>query len=265
MLLYTPDVFIEGFSISHAAIIEYNTITDLFEEEDIYGVRSGTIEARIESTEETSNDQLVNVWNSINGIDINIESGYLSLAMMQRFTGSSRFIDGLYPESADMALDLWTPNNMNPGFVSMVVRIPARDSSGVFRSLEFVFYRVKLKPYSFDTASYKDGLTASYQAIAFLSSTDENGLPLVPDDPAGPVRRAYGRLVSHSTGSRTTSFIEPTEDEESPIIPTLDLIYPAGDSYPSEDIYPVSGSPGNIGSHYPSDGTFPSDSNFPDN
>ena len=70
----------------------------------------------------------------------------------------------------------------------MRIRVPAKDTNGVTRNLDFILYKVQFQPFSFDGPSYKDGLKLNYSGRALISSVDETGTSLTD--------RAIGRLVS---------------------------------------------------------------------
>lgn len=199
MILYTPNLFLEGFSISHVAIIDPYDPTPEMRDGDLYGVRSASIEANVDSVDEFSNDVAIGMWNSVSTLDISVTSGYVSLDFLARLNGSSPPTGGLVPETVEQRHEYLPVRSLNHQFVSMLFRVPAKDKNGYPMYLDFVLYRVKLAPVSFGEMSYKEGLEVSYSGKAFLSRVDETGQDLD--------RPAFGYLLAAGNGPFYNTYV----------------------------------------------------------
>lgn len=188
MIVYTPDLFIEGFSISHVSILNPQQLGTTADEIDLYGVRQASIQANIETEEEYSNSVAIGSWSSVGTLDVSVESGYISLELMSRMMGIVHPpTAGMAPETVKQILPLYPKGSQRLGFVSMLFRMPARDAYGNRMDMDFLLYRVKVSTMEFGGFSYKDGLSVSYTAKAFLSDRDET-LAILD-------RPAFGRLL----------------------------------------------------------------------
>ena len=97
------------------------------------------------------------------------------------------------------ALPLWTLQSMNQPTRPMAIRVPAKDTLGQIRTLDFVLYRVQFQPFNFTGPSYKTGLTCSIAGRALFSTTDERGTCHHQDGQGSCI----GRLVSWPGGGQT--------------------------------------------------------------
>lgn len=104
-------------------------------------------------------------------MDVTVQNGTL--------TGGNAVITtttpGVDQSPAADTLDLWHEDSMNVAPKPMVVRMPAKDSTGDVRSLALGLYRVQFRPITFDGPSYKDGLKVNYGGRAVQSNTNELG------------------------------------------------------------------------------------------
>lgn len=177
---------VEGFSISHAAILDGTNGT---EEAwgDIYGVSEGSLEADTDSYDNTGDDQVLSSWYWFNYANITIQSGYVSFKTIELLTGNSVTSSGTGANDT-LSLPLWTASSMNQPTRPMRIRVPAKDKVGAIRNLDFVLYKVQFQPISFEGPTYKDGLKINYSGRALMSSYDETGASIA--DPA------VGRLIS---------------------------------------------------------------------
>jgi hypothetical protein len=156
---------------------------------DIYGVRNGTIATDSGNFENTGDDVVLSEWFWFNFATLTIDAGYISFATIALLTGTTVVSSGTSPNDY-YALPLWTDSALNVAPVSVVVRVPSKDSAGAVRTLDFVLYKVQMQPFNFTGPSYKTGLTVSFTGRALLTNTNEVGGAI----PGG--RRQIGRLIS---------------------------------------------------------------------
>lgn len=176
----------EGFSLSHAAILDTTTGLDLTDG-DIYGIRSGSISTDTGSYDNTGDDAVLSTWFWWNYANVTVQAGYVPFKTMAILAGSTVTSSGTAP--ADYySLPLWNEGALNQPTRPMLVRVPSKDSAGAIRTLDFVLFKVQFQPFSFDGPSYKNGLLLNYTGRALMTDTDENGTALS--------ERAIGRLVS---------------------------------------------------------------------
>lgn len=177
---------VEGFSISHAAILDGSDGT---EEEfgDLYGVNEGSLEADTDSFDNTGDDAVLSTWYWFNYANITIQGGYISFKTIELLSGATVTSSGSSPNDT-FSLPLWTESSLNQPPRPMRIRVPSKTSEGTVRNLDFILYKVQFQPISFEGPSYKEGLKVNYSGRALLSSADETGTPLS--------ERAVGRLVS---------------------------------------------------------------------
>lgn len=184
---------VEGFSLSHAAIL--NGSTGLEEEfGDIYGIRSGSLELDQDSYDNTGDDAILSTWFWANRANITVQSGYVPFQTIALLSGSHIDSSGT-GASETFSLPLWEERQMNTQPRPMLIRVPSKDKTGVVRRLDFVLYKVQFSPFSFDGPAYKEGLLLNYQGTALFSDTDEKGQPVV-DSVTGLPTKAIGRLLS---------------------------------------------------------------------
>lgn len=192
MIVYTPDMFLEGFSLSHVGIIDLSPGGTSRDEIELYGARSASIQASVEISEEYSNSVAIGAWATVSTLDIQVEAGYVSMELISQMLGDLRPpTTGIAPDSVKQSVPLHPRGSQRLGNVGMVFRMPARDAHGSPMSMEFVLYRVRVFPVEFGDMSYKEGMSVSYTAKAFLSDRDEQGQLLD--------RPAFGRLLVSGT------------------------------------------------------------------
>lgn len=181
----TPTTIIEGFSVSHAAILD--GVTAGVEVADIYGIREGTIDVDTDTFDNTGDDTVLSSWSWINFATLSITSGYVPLAVLATLAGSTLTSSGT-AETSTYSLPLWNEKSMNQPTRPVLIRVPSKDSAGNPRRFDIILYKVQFNPFSFDGPSYKDGLVLNYSGKALMSSVDEKGTALT--------ERAVGRLLS---------------------------------------------------------------------
>ena len=184
---------VEGFSLSHAAILDGTTGADAVDG-DIYGIRSGSIELDTDSYDNTGDDAVLSTWYWFNKATLTIQSGYVPFRTIALLTGSKATSSGTAPNDY-YTLPLWEDRQQNTSPKPVLIRVPSKDQNGVLRTLDFILYKVQFQPISFDGPTYKDGLLLNYTGTALMSSTDEKGAPVL-DSQTGLATRAIGRLVS---------------------------------------------------------------------
>jgi hypothetical protein len=177
---------VEGFSISHAAILNGSTGAEQ-SWGDVYGVREGSLEVDSDSYDNTGDDAVLSTWYWFNYATVTIQAGYVSFDLLQGLTGATMTSSGSAPNDY-YNLPLWNESMLNQPTRPMLLRIPSKDSGGATRTLDIVLYKVQFEPFSFDGPTYKDGLLLNYSGRALISSVDETGASLT--------ERAVGRLVS---------------------------------------------------------------------
>lgn len=184
---------VEGFSLSHAAIL--NGSTGLDEEfGDIYGIRSGSIELDSDSYDNTGDDAILSSWFWANRVNLTVQGGYIPFQTLSLITGSKVTSSGS-GASQSFSLPLWEQETMTTTARPVRLRIPSRDHEGVARRLDIILYKVQFQPFSFDGPSYKEGLLLNYNGTALFSDKDEKGQPVL-DSRTGQPSKAIGRLVS---------------------------------------------------------------------
>lgn len=183
----------EGFSISHAAILNGTTgIEEVFG--DIYGIRSGNLELDQDSYDNTGDDTILSTWNWANKANVTIQGGYIPFNTLGLISGSKVASSGS-GDTQTFSLPLWEERQMNAQPRPMLIRVPSKDATGVARVLDFILYKVQFQPFSFDGPAYKEGLLLNYNGSALFSSTDEKGAQVV-DSQNGQPTKAIGRLLS---------------------------------------------------------------------
>lgn len=187
----------EGFSLSHAAILDGTTGAQAVDG-DIYGVRTASLEPDTDDFDNTGDDAVLSTWQWLNYATVTVEAGYIPFKLVALLSGESMTSSGTAPNDS-YSLPLWTDRSMNVAPKPMLIRLPSKDSLGVVRTMDFVLYRVQFGPIQFDGPQYKDGLTASYSGKALMSLYDETGTLLSTSFPGLPVgTKAVGRLLNHA-------------------------------------------------------------------
>ena len=179
-----PSTIIEGFSLSHAAILDGSTTAEVA---DIYGIREGTLDVDTDSFDNTGDNSVLSSWSWINFATVSIKSGYIPLSVIALLSGSTLVSSGS-DATTSYSLPLWNEKSMNQPTRPMLIRVPSKDSKGVPRLFDIILYKVSFAPITFDGPTYKDGLALNYSGKALLSDVDETGTALTD--------RAVGRLVS---------------------------------------------------------------------
>lgn len=187
----------EGFSLSHAAILTQGTGA---ENSTIYGVRNGTISTDQGNFENTGDDVVLSEHFWINFANVTIEAGFVPFSTIALLTGTTVASSGA-AGSDYYAMALWTLNSMNQPAFPMGIRVPAKDSLGQIRTLDFVLYAVQAQPFNFTGPSYKTGLSVSLAGRALFSSVNEQGNAFT--DGQG---KRIGRLVAWP-GNQTGAFV----------------------------------------------------------
>ena len=183
----------EGFSLSHAAILDTATGLDALDG-DIYGIRSGSLELDSDSFDNTGDDTILSKWYWANTVNVTIQSGYIPFRTISLLSGSRVLSSGV-GAAETFSLPLWEQRQMNTQPRPMILRVPSKDKDGLTRRLDFILYKVQFQPISFDGPAYKEGLLVNYNGAALFSDTDEKGLPVV-DSVTGLPTTAVGRLIS---------------------------------------------------------------------
>jgi hypothetical protein len=175
---------VEGFSLSHTAILDGTTPAELA---DIYGVREASLDVDTDSFDNTGDDTILSTWSWFNFATLTVQSGYVPFSVIALLTGATLTSSGAAPNDY-YNLPLWNENSLNQPTRPVLIRVPSKDSNGVVRKLDIILYKVQFEPISFDGPSYKDGLVLNYAGKALMASKDEVGTNLS--------ERAIGRLVS---------------------------------------------------------------------
>jgi len=186
----------EGFSVSHAAILDYSTgLEDI--DGDIYGVDNSSISPNLGSYDNQGDDTTLSEWNWLNYADITVEAGYIPFKLVALMTGETLTSSGSGPTFQESVL-LWTDRSLNVPPLPMLVRIPAKNANGLPSFLDFVLFKVQFAPMTFAGPQYKNGLKVSYAGKALLSTIDETGTLLSSSYGVPVGTRAVGRMIHHT-------------------------------------------------------------------
>lgn len=199
-----PGTSFEGFSLSHAAILNGTTGA---EGATVYGVRNGTISTDQGNFENTGDDVVLSEHFWINFANVTIEQGFIPFSTIALITGTSVTSSGA--AGADYyAIPLWTLASMNQVTQPLAIRVPSKDAGGQIRTLDFVLYRCQFQPFNFTGPSYKTGLSCAIAARALFSTVNEIGqaLPASYGGTSGSNGMSIGRLVS-LPGTETGAFV----------------------------------------------------------
>jgi hypothetical protein len=184
----TPTSIVEGFSISHAAILNGATgVEDPVG--DIYGIRDGSLEPDFDSYDNTGDDAVLSTWFWFNYATVTISGGYIPFALIALMSGETLTSSGTGSTTV-YELPIWTSTSLNVQPRPMVIRVPSKDQNGLIRTLDIVLYKVQFQPIAFTGPTYKDGLVVNYTGRALLSDRKENGVLI------GGGARQIGRLIS---------------------------------------------------------------------
>jgi len=177
---------VEGFSISHAAIISATTgLEETYG--DIYGVNSGSLDLQVGSYSNEGDDSILSIWDWVEMANIQVQAGYISFQLMALLTGSTLSSSGS-GTGIRYDIPLWEEDSFNVANRPMRVRVPSKDSNSNTRLIDVILFSVKFAPISFNGPAYKDGLKVNYTGKALLSATNEAGVTLA--------KRAVGRIMS---------------------------------------------------------------------
>lgn len=179
---------VEGFSLTHAAILDGTTGADHVDG-DIYGVRTGTIAADTGNYDNTGDDLVLSSWFWFNFATVTVQAGYVPFETIAMLAGATVTTSGTDPNDY-FSMPLWEETSLNQPPRPMLIRVPAKDKDGIIRTLDFVLYRVQFGPFNFDGPAYKSGLLLNYTGRAVMSDKDEKGVAL-----AGG-KKAIGRLIN---------------------------------------------------------------------
>ena len=176
---------VEGFSISHAAILTAAGAEETFG--DIYAVNSGSLDLTLSSFSNVGDDAVLSIWDWVDFATISIQAGYISFNLIALLTGNTLSSSGS-GASIQYNIELWEETSFNEVERPMRIRIPSRDSESNARLLDIILYKVKFKPLVFTGIAYKEGLKVNYDGVALLSDTDHEGNSLT--------HKAVGRMIS---------------------------------------------------------------------
>lgn len=178
-----PRSTFEGFSVSHAAILNGATGAD---QADIYGIREGSLDVDTDQFDNTGDDTVLSSWGWVNFANLSVKSGYMPLEVITLLSGSTLASSGT-GDTATWAVPLWNEKAMNQPALPVRLRIPSKDALGAPRLFDIILYKVQFAPFALEGPSYKDGLVVSYSGKAMMSDYDEKGTALT--------ERAVGRLL----------------------------------------------------------------------
>ena len=180
---------VEGFSISHAAILDGETgLEETFG--DIYGINSGSLDLQVGSYNNEGDNGILSIWDWVEFANVQVQSGYISFRLIALLTGSTLSSSGT-GDNVRYDIPLWQEDSFNVANKPMRIRVPSKDSNSNLRLIDIILYSVKFSPISFNGPAYKDGLKVNYSGKALLSSTNEFGQTLA--------KKAVGRIISMPT------------------------------------------------------------------
>jgi hypothetical protein len=180
------NTILEGFSVSHAAILNGSTGA---EAADVYAVRDGTLNVDTGSYDNTGDDSVLSTWAWFNFATVSVTAGYVSFDVIALLQGTTVTSSGTAPNDY-YSQPLWNVGALNQSPKPLLIRVPAKDSTGIVRNLDIILYRVQFDPIKFQGPQYKNGLIIDYGGKALMSSVDEKGAALA--------ERAIGRIISHT-------------------------------------------------------------------
>lgn len=180
----TPKKIFEGFSISHAQIMDGTktfveaAFASVTEDYDVYGVSDGSLDPDTDSFDNTGDDAVLSRWQWLNFAQVQVTAGFISLPLLATMTGRSitTTASPTVVGNTVYSMDLWHEDTFNVQSRPMMLKVPSRDSQGLVRNLLIGLYRVDFAPITFDGPAYKDGLKANYGGTAVLTGFDEKGV-----------------------------------------------------------------------------------------
>lgn len=177
---------VEGFSISHAAIIDGETgLEETYG--DIYGVNSGTLDLTLGNYKNAGDDNILSIWDWVDFAAISVQAGYISFKLIELLTGVTLSSSDT-GDNVQYNIELWEETSFNLPEKPMRIRIPSRDNNSNTRLLDIILYKVKFAPIVFAGITYKDGIKINYNGTAIMSSVDHTGAALT--------NKAVGRIIS---------------------------------------------------------------------
>lgn len=192
-----PTQIVEGFSLSHAQILDGSTsFVDAAlaagddEALDIYGVNNGSLDPSTDQYDNEGDDTVLSSWSWLNYADVTVQAGYLSFPLISTLTNQPVTSSGS-GDDVIFGIDLWHEDSFNVAPKPMILRVPSKDHMGTVRTLTFGLYRVAFSPITFDGPTYKDGLKVNYAGRANMSPFDEKGVKF------GDGKKRVGRILSH--------------------------------------------------------------------
>lgn len=181
-------VTVEGFSISHAAILNAASSGAEFVNGQIYAIRDGSLQINVSNYDNSGDDQILSTWFWFDYATVTITGGFIPFSTIALLTGQTITSSGTSPNDY-YSLPMWVAGSANQVTYPMLLRVPSRDNAGATRTLDIILYRVQFQPFNFQGPSYKNGLLLNYGGRALLSTIDEAGNTLTV--------KTIGRLVSH--------------------------------------------------------------------
>jgi hypothetical protein len=183
----------EAFSVTHVEIMNGS---QTFEEAaasssgtDIYGVRNASLEADVGDYDNVGDDSILASWRWFNKATLNVVAGYISFVTLAKITGETAGSSGS-GSAVKFSFNLWSETQMNVSPCAVLLKCPAKDTTGTVRNLLIGLYKVQFGPLQITGPAYKEGLTVSYVGTVLQSLNDEKGTALSPATPT------VGRLIS---------------------------------------------------------------------
>jgi hypothetical protein len=186
----------EAFSLSAASILSGTTGAD---QQQVYGIRTGTLSANISQYDNTGNDVVLSRWVWSDYATVTIESGFISWALYTQITGTTIGSSGSAPNDY-YSVPLWDSISLNQPTMPMRLRSTAKDSNGRIQTFDIILYKVQFNPINFTGPAYKTGLNFSCSGTALYSTQDEVGNALA-NRTIGRIVLSPGNLTAGSTAS----------------------------------------------------------------
>lgn len=189
---------IEGFSLSHVAILDGTTGAEEVDG-DVYGVRSATLAADTGNYDNTGDDRTLSSWFWFNFGTLTVEAGYVPWKLIRllsgapiEYTADSTVNNPTWSTTVPLDSDSTARTDSNDGFrmplynesslnqpaKPVLLRIPAKDRFGMPRVFDIVLFKVQFSPFNFTGPSYKSGLLLNYTGRAVMSDYNEKGIAL---------------------------------------------------------------------------------------
>lgn len=192
----------EGFSISHAAIL--NGTTGVEESwGGLYGVREGSVTAETDNFDNTGDDNILSSWFWFKYATIAIKGGFVPFEAISHLTGSTETSSAVGGDTM-WALPVWEQGSLNQPTRPMLIKMPSKDTNGLVRDFYFILYKVQFQPISFAGPSYKTGLELDYGGRALISAFNEKGVDITGGNSD---KKAIARMVNAPAGWSAASLI----------------------------------------------------------